>query len=389
MRYREPWSLYRRRSTPEGPEVWYYRTYDEHGHRTTGRSTGTTSKTLANDYCARLYREGRLIPSADVVFEDYAGPWWIWGRCEYIRGRLERSAAGKPSISERYASDMRKALENRLLPRFGKMRLSAISPELIERWALQLRDEGLSGKGVNNLLSCLRVMLSEAYRLGRIHRNPFAVVRPLGVDNRDRGVLSIEEVQKLFARENIEPAWKGHLLYRCLNLVGACTGCRQGELLALRDEAVHPGWLHIAHSWSPVYGLGPTKTRLQRDVPLPSRALEDLQPFLGTGGFVFSMNRGKTPVARIGVNDALYAALEKIGIPEAERRARNITFHGWRHWLNSVLRARKVADPLVRRVTGHATAEMSEHYSHFVREDFAPVLAIQSEVFPSLEAMVE
>ena len=77
MRYREPWSLYRRRSTPEGPEVWYYRTYDEHGHRTTGRSTGTTSKTLANDYCARLYREGRLIPSADIVFEDYAGPWWI------------------------------------------------------------------------------------------------------------------------------------------------------------------------------------------------------------------------------------------------------------------------------------------------------------------------
>jgi hypothetical protein len=57
---------------------------------------------------------------------------------------------------------MRKALENRLLPRFGKLRLSAISPEIIERWSLQLRDEGLSGKGVNNLLSCLRVMLTEA-----------------------------------------------------------------------------------------------------------------------------------------------------------------------------------------------------------------------------------
>jgi hypothetical protein len=88
---------------------------------------------------------------------------------------------GKPAISERYASDMRKAPENRLLPQFGKMGLSAISPEIIERWALALRDEGLTGKGVNNLLSCLRVMLIEAYRLGRIPKNPFTVVRPLGL----------------------------------------------------------------------------------------------------------------------------------------------------------------------------------------------------------------
>ncbi len=31
MRYREPWSLFRRRFTPDGPAIWYYRTYDEHG----------------------------------------------------------------------------------------------------------------------------------------------------------------------------------------------------------------------------------------------------------------------------------------------------------------------------------------------------------------------
>ena len=146
MRYREPWSLYPRKSKPGGPTVWYYRTYDESGRRTTGRSTGTSSKTLARDYCASLYREGRLIPTPDVLFEEYAKPWWIWGRCEYIRGRLERSAADKPAISERYASDMRRALENHLLPKFGKLRLSAISPEIIERWSLRLRDEGLSGR---------------------------------------------------------------------------------------------------------------------------------------------------------------------------------------------------------------------------------------------------
>jgi hypothetical protein len=67
-------------------------------------------------------------------------------------------------------------------------------------------------------------MLTEAYRLGRIPKNPFTVVRPLGTDPRERGVLTVEEVQRLFAEENLEPAWKGHLLYRCINLVAACTG---------------------------------------------------------------------------------------------------------------------------------------------------------------------
>jgi hypothetical protein len=74
MRYREPWSLFRRRFTPDGPAIWYYRTYNEYGHRTTAKTTGTTSKTLARDYCARLYREGRLIPTPDLLFEEYAKP---------------------------------------------------------------------------------------------------------------------------------------------------------------------------------------------------------------------------------------------------------------------------------------------------------------------------
>jgi len=74
MRYREPWSLYPRKSKPGGSTVWYYRTYDESGQRTTGRSTGTSSKTLARDYCARLYQEGRLIPTPDLLFEEYAKP---------------------------------------------------------------------------------------------------------------------------------------------------------------------------------------------------------------------------------------------------------------------------------------------------------------------------
>jgi integrase len=67
---------------------------------------------------------------------------------------------------------------------------------------------------------------------------------------------------------------------------------RQGEILAVRDADVHDRFIHVAHSWNPTYGLGPTKTRQARDVPLPARVLQAVQPFLVSGGYVFSMTRG-------------------------------------------------------------------------------------------------
>jgi integrase len=141
---------------------------------------------------------------------------------------------------------------------------------------------------VNNILSCLRVMLGEAHRLGLIQKNPFSAVRPLADNSRERGVYTIEEVKALFAPENITPVWRGHLLYRVINELAAATGMRQGEILAVRDRDLRDGYIHVAHSWHPKYGLGPTKTRQERDVPVPVRVQEDMRPFVGSGGFVFS-----------------------------------------------------------------------------------------------------
>jgi integrase len=378
MRYRENWTLYKRNVGKRS--VWYYRTYDEFGQRTTGRSTGQTSKTLATNHCSKLLREGRLLPTSDLLFEEYAADWWTWGKSEYLRGRLARSAEGKPAVSERYADQMAGMLNTHVLPAFRTLKLSAITPRAVEKWISDLREEGLGHKHVNDVMSCLRIMLAEAHRLGRISKSPFDVVKPLGVDRPRRALLSLGEFRALFSVENIERVWKSHLLHRAINLTAALTGARQGELLGLRAENVHEGWLHLAHSYTPRYGLGPTKTREVRDVPLHELGMLALRPFIGKG-YVFSLTRGETPIGRQAVNDALYAALDSIGITPELRASRHLSFHAWRHWLTTTLRARGVPDPLIRRVTGHETAAMTERYTAFVRDDFLPVLAIQGEVF--------
>jgi len=152
-------------------------------------------------------------------------------------------------------------------------------------------------------------------------------------------------------------------------------------ILAVQDADVHADYIHVAHSWDAKYGIKGTKTNQARDVPLPRRVREAVEPFLGSGGFVFSMSDGKTPASGNRCTGALYAALEKIGVPPAEREARNITFHSWRHWLNSTFRAKGVPDDLTRRVIGHESAQMTDNYTQYKPEHFAPVVAVQAEVF--------
>lgn len=380
-RFREPFTLYSRRMQ-DGRQVWYYRCYTEYGDRTPGRSTGLTSKTLARRYCMERFRQGRLVPSADPLFRDYATPWWKWESCPYVRGRRERSPEGRPTISERHVADSRRILEAYLLPAFGDNRLSSITPKSVERWMFELRDRGLSSKRVNNITGTLRTMLAEAVRLGQLDASPMAHVRPLAGGEAKRTLLTLEEVRKLFAPEAISAAWKGHLLHRAINLAAAATGCRLGELLALRDEDVHDeGYFHVAHSWHARYGLLPTKTRQERDVPVPARVLEALALFRGSGGFVFSMNRGQRPIGNSNATRALHEALEKIGIPAGEQARRHLSFHAWRHWFNSMNRARGVPLAVLQRVTGHATAAMADHYTTFSLEDFTAVVKAQAEVF--------
>ena len=135
MRHRNPFTLIKR------GDVGYYRTYDEYGRRTTKRSTGQTNKTLAERYCFKLGQGSELVPVKDTLFSAYAADWWLWDRCEYIKGKLARSEPTKPAISQQHAFDMRKTLVNHLLPAFKDRKLSEI------HWHATGRDPGGQGRG--------------------------------------------------------------------------------------------------------------------------------------------------------------------------------------------------------------------------------------------------
>ncbi len=63
----------------------------------------------------------------------------------------------------------------------------------------------------------------------------------------------------------------------------------------------------------------------------------------------------ETPMSKSATEEHLARALERIGIPADEQHERKITFHGWRHFLNTLMRPSGIADAKTRRITGHRT----------------------------------
>ena len=160
-----------------------------------------------------------------------------------------------------------------------------------------------------------------------------------------------------------------------------------GELQALPVSAVHDNYIVIAQSWERRDGIkAGTKTGPGRLVPLPTFTASHLNELIASSAYqkpddlVFHGRDRKTPLSPRFILDGFYGALGQIEIGEAERQERRITFHSHRHFLNTALRAARVADPLVQRVTGHTTQEMTEHYSHFALEDFRDVVKVQERL---------
>jgi integrase len=194
---------------------------------------------------------------------------------------------------------------------------------------------------------------------------------------------------ELFRECRIGEIWGGDLRHYTLNLLAASTGMRMGEVQALQNRDYNQTYIAIERSWDRKYGLKKPKWNSQRMVPIPSKTstclakVIDMSPFNDPGDFVFFGSTRDLPLSNEAILRTLYKAFKQIGISPEDRRERNITFHSWRHFYNSMMRG-KVHDSKLRRLTGHRTDQMTEHYTHFQLEDFMDVVEIQEQYFSKI-----
>jgi integrase len=162
--------------------------------------------------------------------------------------------------------------DTHILPRLGAVPLRELTPELVNRFRLELEADGVGRVSIRKALTLLQGVLQRACEWGRIPSNPVAAVRkpPAG---RARAVTPLPPETVEAIREWL--IHRDHFRDAALVSVLAYAGLRPGEALALT-------WAHIRERTILVDAavsigiVSETKTRRRRTVRLLGPLAHDL-----------------------------------------------------------------------------------------------------------------
>jgi integrase len=368
MRRKEEFTIYPRSSKKFGKLYWW-RTYDSEGKRTSGKSTHQTSKTAARTYVINLLKKGPLLTKGEINFGGFAANWFDWDKCAYVK---ERRIKG--GISRTYVEAQRSYLSNHILPYFKDMNLSSIKRESVKKWYLGLmeKDSARGGKistaTANHCLRTLKLILGEAVEQEYLIRNPAQGVSRAKKKKVSRKVYTEEEARKLLCPENLHEIWEDNSQLYMANLVAGLTGMRLGEIRALQVQDVREKEINVEHAWERKYGMKSTKTNKSRKVCICATLQKQLAEYVRSrdltvsSDLIFCDDDKTKPAYENRFNQSLYAAQKRIGINDAERKARHLSFHAWRHFFNTYFR-QFVPDWKLRLLTGHSDQSMTDHYT--------------------------
>ncbi|MGH3001738.1 MAG: tyrosine-type recombinase/integrase [Gaiellaceae bacterium] len=208
---------------------------------------------------------GELPVSPRLTFAEVSGRWLAEFEAKVTVGaRRERTL-------DLYRSELRL----HLLPRLGRRRITAITPDAVVALMRQLQTTGLSPWSVKRILGVLSSVLSYARRRGYIGVHPFECLE------RDERPHPRQSNQRVLTRSELT-----HLVaacprrYRALLVTGAYTGMRLSEVLALTWEDVDfaAGAVHVRHQLArgrhgvPPHRIPPKTRASVRQVPLLPRS---------------------------------------------------------------------------------------------------------------------
>ena len=350
------YKLYKRK-TKQGYRYWYWYIGEDGKRR--WKSTGCRTRDDAEQEIKKLERSGN---PENVTLREYAGNFFIWGTCKWIRRQREK---GK-SFSEDMAAVRRGHLRKHLFPKFGDMPLQRLNPVMLEEWLLTL---DLANHTRNQLMYTLRMIVREAVRAGVLHHDPLAGVERFSTrDYTKRDILTGEDIEKLFpvdpeAFRKVWPQFFNGVMFA----TALSAGLRSGELRALQwcDMAWELSGILVQRALSIKQVIGPPKGKEYRAVPVPARTLDLLRTWYeetkydAINSFCFPDADGN-PITRFVTLDRFRNGLKRAKVDTADRQ---IVVHSLRHTFNTRMRQR-LTDADLRLLTGHKDERMTEHYDH-------------------------
>lgn len=225
---------------------------------------------------------------------------------------------------------------NELEKEYGRVTLSDITHDLIEKWRNAMRDAGLSENTIKGRLKQLHCLTQEAIKRNVISDDPFVWIK-IGNMTPRIGHLTLREMARL---EGLELT--GSNAHVRDAFVFCCyTGLRYSDFTSLKDSFLTNG----------VLSLRQQKTRSQVCIPL--RYLFGGKPLLILGRY-----RSVESFSRIGCNTTVNRRLKTIA--EKARIVKNISFHLARHTAATLLNQAGLQIQEIQKILGHRKMETTE-----------------------------
>ena len=269
----------------------------------------------------------------------------------------------KGAVGERTLQKYRQVTQDFLasLGRRAKLKLESIGITDV----LKFRDELLAeGRTPQTVDQSVRKVLGSPFRvgvkLGMMSSNPLASLPPLKSTRIEKGVFTPEELSKLVAVASDD--WKGVIL------TGYFTGARLKDVCSLRWGNVELEKKVISFRAGKTGRLVTVAIHPELEEHLLSLSVSD-----DSQAFLFPSLAGKRGTGTTGLSMTFKRIMEsarvEAGIARQSAGTKGRTFslrsfHSLRHSFISALANSGVSSELRRKLSGHASEEMHELYTH-------------------------
>jgi integrase len=265
----------------------------------------------------------------------------------------------KPSSRVGYGEVFR----TRLIPQLGDMPIDRIGLDIMTELDVSMVKEGLSASRRRNVLICIRSVLRDAHKAGRLARLP--TFPPLPKKGKKAFVpLRREQVEAIL---DVSP-WAWRLAFA----LASYAGLRAGEVRALRWLDVDlVGMLLVVRLSRSKGEISTPKSGHEREVPIAEPLLVLLRKAAkpkASHALVARTSHGK-PWKENGLLQAFRRAQKKVGIE-------GFRFHDLRHFFVTELFRRGASAPAVQRLAGHLHLSTTEKYAHMVQSDLRATIGL-------------
>lgn len=260
-----------------------------------------------------------------------------------------------------------------ILPNFGDLQVSRLSPMMIQRWIAE-ELKRLAPSSVHRHYRTLRTMLGYGVTIGYLLKNPCDKVNPPRIPRREMETFTVEQIEAIAAAVNPR--------YRCFILVAAYGGLRWSELVGLRRMDVNGARVTVAGQLLQIDGEWrreePKTSAGRRTLVLPESVAEELAQHLATftgsqpSDLVFTNQQGN-PVGVAFRWNVWYPACASIGMGERTIKnhkpayANMPRFHDLRHTSVALAIAAGAHPKAIQQRLGHSSISVTmDRYGHLM-----------------------